>query len=560
MHTRTNLRRRAVFAAPPVAKAAGYLVIAIAAVVLAAWAAKTVGWEEAPSWIFRMNPMTAASLVLAGGALLLPRRSRASADATLKLAFGMAISAIALLKLAQITMGRPIGVDLLLFPRQVQSVERGLMAPNTALALLLLGGSLMLSTRRWRRAALGAQILAAGSLAVATTGLIDYAYGAIGLVEFANSSAMAFQTAVALAIASVGALWTRPHRALTGIITNPTLGGALARRLLPIIVLTTVGFGAIRVAMARRGMFDEVTGVAMLITAVLMTLVAVVLLFAQNLRGVSLRLARREQALREAASALTAAKLEAERANAAKSRFLAAANHDLRQPLHAAGAYLSVLARKLEEPALKEICDKTRQPLAAMKEILDTLLDVSRLESGALEPHVSDFPIDDIFARVVVGNRPQAEEKGLRLVHVPSGCSVRSDPALLERVIDNLVSNGIRYTKEGQVTVQCEPRDGKARITVSDTGIGIPAEALDGIFEEYVQLDNPSRDRSKGLGLGLSVVRYIADVLGHGVEVRSMVGKGSTFVVEVPLVADAPTRAGRSVAPLAAPPLVLDSR
>ncbi len=543
MRTRVSTYRRAVLAAPLVTKSAGLVVLTITAAILAAWLARTLGSTALPIWIFRMNPMTAASLVLAGAALHLPRTTRVSVAGTLKLALGCGISAIGVLKLAQLLMGQPSGMDLLLFRQTVQSLKGSvLMAPNTALALVLLGGALMLSTRRWRQAALGAQLLAAGSLAIATAGLIAYAYGAISLIEFTSASAMAWQTAVALASASIGVLWTRPRRALTSIITNSTFGGTTARRLLPIIVLTTVGLGALRVAMARRGMFDEITGVALLVTAMLVTLVTVVLIFALNLRGVSLQLAQRERALRQAASALEVAKHEADRANVLKSRFLAAVNHDLRQPLFAVGAYLALLTRRLDNPALKEMCDKTRKPLDAMKEMLDALLDVSQLESGAIRPRVCDFSVDELLERVIVSNRPQAEEKGLRLVWLPSGCSARSDPALLERVINNLVGNAIRYTREGQVTVRCERCDGFARIAVTDTGVGIPAEALENIFEEYVQLDNPSRDRGKGLGLGLSIARYIADALGQRIEVRSTVGKGSTFAIHIPLGSAAPAR------------------
>lgn len=550
MSTSISPYRRAVLAAPPVVRSAGLFAMAIAAAVLAAWIAGTLAQTTLPAWIYRMNPMTATSLAVAGAALLLPRTTRTSC-ATLKVALGCGIFAVGLMKLGQLAVGQPSGIDLLLFPWAVQSPGSfKLMAPNTALALALLGGALMLSTQSWRRAILAAQLFAAGSLAVATAGLIAYAYGAIGLVEFAGASAMAFQTAVALASASIGVLWTRPHCALTGIITNPTFGGATARRLLPAIALTTVSLGALRVAMARGGMFDEVTGIALLVTAVLITLLVVVLVFARHLCGISLQLSQREQALRDAASALQAARNKADRANAFKSRFLAAANHDLRQPLFAAGAYVDVLARRLKQPALNELCANTHQALDAMSEILDAFLDVSRLESGAIKPHIYDFPVDEVLERVIASNRPQAEQKKLRLVWLPSCCTARSDPALLERVIDNFVSNAIRYTREGQVTVSCEQRDGTARIAVNDTGMGIPAQALEDIFGEYVRLDSSSQDH--GLGLGLSIAKYITDALGRRIEVQSAVGKGSTFAIEVPLGVSAPALS-ESAAPALAP-------
>jgi PAS domain S-box-containing protein len=234
-------------------------------------------------------------------------------------------------------------------------------------------------------------------------------------------------------------------------------------------------------------------------------------------------------------SALRQARQEAEQANASKSRFLAAASHDLRQPLQSLGLYLSVLARQLEAPKAIEICEKMRQSLDTMGELLDALLDISRLDSGSVVPETRDFRIETLFDRIVTDNVQQAEEKGLGLECAATDCVVRSDPGLLERVIENFVTNAIRYTEEGRVTITCEPFGERARITVSDTGVGIPEEALKRVFDEYYQLDNPVRDRRKGLGLGLAIVRHIARLLGLELHVDSKVGEGSRFGVDVPL-------------------------
>lgn len=226
---------------------------------------------------------------------------------------------------------------------------------------------------------------------------------------------------------------------------------------------------------------------------------------------------------------------EAVRADVLKSRFLSAASHDLRQPLQAASIYLSALERQTLDPLQRDICDRVRQSLEAMTDIINALLDISRLESGHIKPQVRDFDIGQMIDRVVIDNRPQAEEKGLELLVESCHEFARSDPALLERILDNFVSNAIRYTETGRIEIRCECQAGMMRLSVSDTGAGIPLDKQETIFDEYVQLGNRARDWRKGLGLGLSIVRHIARILGHEVELRSEPGRGSVFTVSVPV-------------------------
>ncbi len=250
-----------------------------------------------------------------------------------------------------------------------------------------------------------------------------------------------------------------------------------------------------------------------------------------------------ERRVAERTDALEAAKDEAVRATSLKSRFLAAASHDLRQPLQATGMYLAVLQHQASTPDQRELLDKARQPLAAMAEILDTLLDVSKFESGAVRVRLSDFPVRKLLERVALENQAHAEARGLKLICEPCDCIAHSDAALLERVISNFVSNAIRYTERGQITLRCECNEARLQISVVDSGIGIPADALDVIFDEYVQLQNSARTRDKGLGLGLSIVKHIANLLGHRLTVQSVVGKGSTFTIDVPSGKQATARA-----------------
>jgi PAS domain S-box-containing protein len=244
-----------------------------------------------------------------------------------------------------------------------------------------------------------------------------------------------------------------------------------------------------------------------------------------------------------AARALRAAKDEADRATATKTRFLAAASHDLRQPLQSLGLYLTVLSRQLSDSRAQDIAGKMRQSLASMGEILDALLDISTLDSGSVVAECKTFALQEMLDQIATHNIPHADEKGLALRIEPTKFTVKSDPTLLQRIVENFVGNALRYTEAGEISIACKKAGESVHVEVSDTGVGIPPEALETIFEEYFQLENPIRDRSKGLGLGLAIVRHIALLLDHELDVQSVPGQGSTFSVTLPLVGSVEERA-----------------
>ncbi len=243
---------------------------------------------------------------------------------------------------------------------------------------------------------------------------------------------------------------------------------------------------------------------------------------------------------KQATEALEAAKREAEQANLGKSRFLAAASHDLRQPLQTISLLHEILAKKVEDEATLRLVGRLDETVSAMSSMLDTLLDINQLEAGIVRREMVDFPINALLEQLRTQFTFHATAHRLGWRVVPSSLSVRSDPRLLEQMIRNLLSNAVKYTRKGKILLGCRRRGDKLRIEVWDTGIGIPEEQLQAIFEEFHQLDNPARERSKGLGLGLAIVERLADLLGHAVDVRSRPGKGSVFAVEVPLGQDAP--------------------
>ncbi|MGF7175823.1 PAS domain S-box protein [Azospirillum doebereinerae] len=232
---------------------------------------------------------------------------------------------------------------------------------------------------------------------------------------------------------------------------------------------------------------------------------------------------------------LTAAKEEAERANLAKSKFLAASSHDLRQPLQSLFFFSAALADFVPDGKGRDLLRRLDQGLDSMKGLLDSLLDVSRLDSGAITPTLEDFPVAAVIDAIDAAYAPLATGKGLEWRLESCDATVRSDRTLLARLVRNLVDNALRYTQSGMIRLRCKEEGGRLAIEVQDTGIGIPGDHLERIFEEFHQVGNPERDRALGLGLGLAIVRRLSLLLDHPVEVRSVHGRGSAFRVLVPL-------------------------
>jgi signal transduction histidine kinase/PleD family two-component response regulator len=232
---------------------------------------------------------------------------------------------------------------------------------------------------------------------------------------------------------------------------------------------------------------------------------------------------------------LRAEKEAAESANVAKSRFLAAASHDLRQPMHALGLFLQSLRQGRLAERERGLVENISASYNAMEGLFDALLDISRLDAGVVEPRVRTFAVKRVLERLRNDYASQAAAKGLVLSVRPCGAFVRSDPTLLEEILGNFVSNAVRYTREGRVVVGCRRARGMLRIEVWDTGPGIPQDRQEDVFRDFVQLGNPERDRRQGLGLGLSIVQRLSRLLDHPLELRSAPGRGSVFRVAVPL-------------------------
>jgi signal transduction histidine kinase/ActR/RegA family two-component response regulator len=276
---------------------------------------------------------------------------------------------------------------------------------------------------------------------------------------------------------------------------------------------------------------------------VLCVVLVFVLAFGLNVNGVltqslamryeNVDLIRELQAQTKAA---LAARATAETASLAKSQFLAAASHDLRQPLHAMGLFAAALASRVRDPGVTPLVASIRASVEALEHLFAELLDLSQLDAGALRPVPRAFPLRPLFVRLAADFAPQAQAAGLSLRVAPTRLAVVTDPVLLERVLRNLLANAVRYTPAGGIVLGVRRHADRVRIDVVDTGIGIADADTARVFEEFVQLAGARRNHAggRGMGLGLAIVRRLAALCGHEVGLASTPGRGSRFSIAVP--------------------------
>ena len=304
---------------------------------------------------------------------------------------------------------------------------------------------------------------------------------------------------------------------------------AVMAYLVPSVLLTSVPF------------FIEGDSVHVTLGAMLFVFVAAATHFTYAIsrtiaRAIALRFENTDliEELRDQTLAAEQAREAAEEANVAKSRFLAAAGHDLRQPLHALGFFVDALQDQSLPADGRSIVTNIRRSVDVMEDLFNSLLDVSRLDAGIVRPRIATIALAPLMERVRVEYEPAATQKELSLKVPGNSLFVRSDPVLLERIMRNLVANAVRYTDRGKVVLGARRSAHGVRIEVWDSGRGIPKDKHREIFQEFRQLDNPQRDRRKGLGLGLAIVERLVKLLDHPLELRSQLGKGSMFAVTVP--------------------------
>ncbi len=262
-----------------------------------------------------------------------------------------------------------------------------------------------------------------------------------------------------------------------------------------------------------------------------------------------------ELALAAARDEAIRAQAEAERAARAKSRFLAAVSHDLRQPAQALTLLVSLLKQRAAGTALAGLDVSIERAVSALKLVLDGVLDISRLDAGIIDVHPEMVSVGDMLRRLAGAYRQRAEDQRLDLRLVPSSATAWTDPLLLERMISQLLENALRFTPHGRILVGCRRRGERLSIEVLDTGIGIADDQRESIFQEFYQVGNEARDRALGLGLGLAVVRRLAEILGAEVRVFSVPGRGSRFAIVLPAEVPCGGNLAEQAPPFLGPPL-----
>ncbi|MFT7472706.1 MAG: signal transduction histidine kinase, partial [Kiritimatiellia bacterium] len=348
-----------------------------------------------------------------------------------------------------------------------------------------------------------------------------------------------FFTAVGGIIWGVGGFWfidpVEPQRMIFLITVFLGIGTAS----IPALCLHFAGFAAFVIPMFLPLILKlTLSGQPFLavLASLLFCYLIVILFFGRNLNAAittSITLELENALLLEQ---VTVAKEQAELANVEKSRFLASVSHDVRQPLYAMGLFLGSLERNDLSVRNGELIRDIENAYSALEDMCQALLEISRLDAGAVEPNVVSISLSELVQRLVPDAQRGSDDKALEFHYqLEQSICVRSDPILLERILRNLLSNAVKYTDSGFVSIEAEKVEQNMVVTISDSGHGISSDDYEKVFDEYQQLENPERDRTKGLGLGLSVVRRMCDLLQHSIRVDSVIGKGSKFSVTVPL-------------------------
>lgn len=542
-----------------VSAAAAVVVIGIGVLVIVGWTFDIMWLRRLPPDPIVMLPNTAVGFMMGGLALWLLRREDASVNAART---GRVLAAVVLVlglvSLVERVTGLDVGIDRLLFSERVARFPYrpvGLMATNSTLCFALAGASLLtldLETKRgWRPS----QLMATAGLGIATLALVGHLYGASPLYAMDRAAGMALITALAFMTLLVGLVLARPDRGHVALLTASDLGALLARRLLPATILVPLLLGWLFIAGREAPVVSREGGTALLTITTIAVLLAIVMRSVVVVRAVDRerqRVLEREEAARadaerateraqEAAGEAARARADAETANRTKSEFLAVMSHELRTPLNAIGGYVELIEMGLRGP----VTDQQRNDLARIKRsqthllgLINEVLNYTRIEAGAMRYQIAPHSARDLMSTIEPLVAPLLHGKALSFEweNGRGDHHVLADPERVGQIFINLLSNAVKFTPAGgTVGLRCEPHGDMLAFRVSDTGIGIPTDRIDSIFDPFVQVNARLTRTEDGIGLGLAISRDLARGMGGDLTVESEMGVGSTFTLTLPL-------------------------
>ena len=534
---------------------AGSVVAMLGAVAIGGWALNAPLFTTAASGGYPILPLTALCFVLAGGALTMagwPHRTPRSEAVQQTLA--AAVATIAGLTLYEYLRGSESGFDTLLFGNRVRQISvypAGRIAINSAGALLLFGLALLSIPHDQRKNDLRAQMFATPGLLIALLAILGYLFGVKGMYSLSQSSGMALPTAIGELILGIGILLTVRDRGVGVLLLDEGAAGVLTRRLLPAALLAPIVLGVVRLVGESAGIYESEFGESLFAIASILTFVGLVLWSARVLRNTDKErvdlLALEQQARAHAEKARVeaeAARAEAERANNSKTDFLAVMSHELRTPLTAIMGYEELLSDGITGP----VTELQRQQLGRINAsarhllgLIDEILTFARVDIGRERVRWESMSVNHTLADAAALVEPMASAKNIHFfVHLlDEDQAIQTDGTKLRQMLVHLLSKGIKFTEKGEVRVECAVNNDTLEVRIADTGVGIAAENIEDVFEPFWQAEQTATRRTSGTGLGLSVTRKLARLLGGDVTVASRVGTGTTFVLTLPMKAPA---------------------
>lgn len=532
----------------------------LAIVVILSGIASLIAWSLGAGGLRRgagpvvMLPITAACFIIAGLGLLIAQRRDSRIGLFVSRLLAVAVAGITLFILFEYAAGVDYSLDMLWLPEPDAASAERRMAVNTAVSFVLFGqGLLFLETDR-RSRGLQSQLFATLTLIVAFIALVGHVFDVRDFYSLTLLSGMALTTAIAFILLGLGLLFSQLDRGVPALVVDDGAAGFVARRLLPGALLVPFTLALLGVIGEERGLFGQRLGGSLVAVADMVIFLLLIAWSARVVREVDKKRgelfvlereahAASERARNEAEAAMQvaeAARAEAESANGAKSDFLAVMSHELRTPLAAIMGYQELLADGITGPVTEAQAQQLGRIKASARHLLsliDEILTFTRLDAGREVVKEETVDLNESMREAIEIVEPLAQAKKLDIAVTwpEQGVTIESDSTKLRQIMVNLLSNAVKFTEEGKVSLAARIADNQLEITVSDTGIGIQPDHINRIFDPFWQAEQKATRRATGTGLGLTVTRRLANLLGGDVSVVSQPGEGATFTVTLPV-------------------------